>query len=842
MRVTIEAEPEEIETKGPQAISEILSFFPCCEALEPVAKALKAPKPAPKLTSPALQRLAEQVSREYLKHMNAALREIEELDSPSIKKSLCVLDPRLEKAIQAAGYTDGVFWIDLEPNIGSKWYDFLKKSGERPGHKYLFRYQKPDGSWGYVYLVPGGRKNTQNLSNIPLNSTLETPQGRGHWRVREINGTKFLVRDSDNKRIPFTPENLQRLFEPSRSRPSAVEPKERKPSLAHELISHGCPPDLAEKYSKWSDAFDAVDYSDIDSLVRLGDAYAFSESDPMLPLMKALAARELAKVKDLSIGNLQKLMDGYLKKLSREFHMTNFDTSIHKELARGPDSLVALSAYRSIKHLLGHTQPVALEHEDGLTGPDADWFETVLNYMRAKPHLRAENIRPEDLVAPEDPGDLKLAKNILDGTIQIELRPIRASEEDGIWTATNDAPVAVNVPISEIPKMKRADLKRKYDLYQSIHENNVRILREGVEKTAERLLGEDFKPGTTEQWGARIADKIDHTPSDFLAAAMSDIKNVVIDQEVLKWSVQRMNNILDHDLSKEILPQSGDAETHLIQLNRLLNRLLSRLGSTSKLAKFIGGEIVRAINIRGLGYAFYRVQTPRESLEKLLSHADAVGVEALKANVPVVSGESDKVAMGNYRAAFSRGEPMSVLASFLHKDLLVKTAVHIGVTERSFCRLDNNIGMGSEDGFHSRALAHEYCHAVERGCTPLLALCRTFVTKRGKGEKITSLREITGIPNWPEDEMAYPDEWKGRGGSAYTGRWYRSPATEILPTGIERLTNDPADFFREDPEHAFFTVACLSVEFESLVGEDGLKGIVPSRYKETSRLEMQKNA
>lgn len=100
---------------------------------------------------------------------------------------------------------------------------------------------------------------------------------------------------------------------------------------------------------------------------------------------------------------------------------------------------------------------------------------------------------------------------------------------------------------------------------------------------------------------------------------------------------------------------------------------------------------------------------------------------------------------------------------------------------------------------------HEMGHIVEARDRAALARSIAFREKRTVGEKAKWLG-----PGYKKNEIALFDEWEQRGGRKYSGKVYRHAgqeyATEILSMGLERLYQDPVDFYQQDPEYFEFVV------------------------------------
>lgn len=102
---------------------------------------------------------------------------------------------------------------------------------------------------------------------------------------------------------------------------------------------------------------------------------------------------------------------------------------------------------------------------------------------------------------------------------------------------------------------------------------------------------------------------------------------------------------------------------------------------------------------------------------------------------------------------------------------------------------------------------HEMGHAAEYGNSWITQLENAYWVYRAKGERLTSLKKLTGI-NYKAKEKGVKDAW----GQIYAGKNYsysnsRSNAWEIFTTGIEGV------FYggKTDPDHRAFTLGLLAL-------------------------------
>lgn len=101
-------------------------------------------------------------------------------------------------------------------------------------------------------------------------------------------------------------------------------------------------------------------------------------------------------------------------------------------------------------------------------------------------------------------------------------------------------------------------------------------------------------------------------------------------------------------------------------------------------------------------------------------------------------------------------------------------------------------------------VAHEIVHDVEERHPEIKKAALAFLMKRADEGGTVILSELTGKPE--DTDLVYLDKWRERGGLDYTGRVYKDGGTEILTTGIQRLGQDAALFFEQDPEFFEFIV------------------------------------
>ncbi len=101
------------------------------------------------------------------------------------------------------------------------------------------------------------------------------------------------------------------------------------------------------------------------------------------------------------------------------------------------------------------------------------------------------------------------------------------------------------------------------------------------------------------------------------------------------------------------------------------------------------------------------------------------------------------------------------------------------------------------------AVPHELGHWLESEGM-LHGACHRFLMSRiAPGEKPVSLRALTGL-GYASHEKAYKDKFQ----NPYCGKLY-DDATEILSMGLERVVEDPIEFFVEDEEYFRFIISVI---------------------------------
>lgn len=166
------------------------------------------------------------------------------------------------------------------------------------------------------------------------------------------------------------------------------------------------------------------------------------------------------------------------------------------------------------------------------------------------------------------------------------------------------------------------------------------------------------------------------------------------------------------------------------------------------------------------------------------------------------------------RATASGGN--EIVSRYTAPSLLENVKVTVNKTAgRAFHRSG---GIYLSTGADASTAAHEIMHAIELQNPEVKKAAAEFLLSRGAGEKPERLSKLTGIA-YGSDEVALQDKWAERGGKLYCGKvysWTEEPqkaadirATEILTMGIERLHEDPVEFYMRDRDYYEFVVRTL---------------------------------
>ena len=127
--------------------------------------------------------------------------------------------------------------------------------------------------------------------------------------------------------------------------------------------------------------------------------------------------------------------------------------------------------------------------------------------------------------------------------------------------------------------------------------------------------------------------------------------------------------------------------------------------------------------------------------------------------------------------------------------------------------LDPSFGKDADRSFYRRGgiymankapvevVVHEAAHWLEESDPKIHSKVQKFFKKRTAGEKWQKLSELTGNPNYRDNEIAKPDKWP----KPYMGKKANSEKnSEILSMGMEMMYKDPANFAKIDPEYFAF--------------------------------------
>lgn len=112
----------------------------------------------------------------------------------------------------------------------------------------------------------------------------------------------------------------------------------------------------------------------------------------------------------------------------------------------------------------------------------------------------------------------------------------------------------------------------------------------------------------------------------------------------------------------------------------------------------------------------------------------------------------------------------------------------------------------------ARTWIHEYGHHLQTTNKDIFRAEVSFLKRRAKVKNSSELQHILGR----EKEFGFPGDFEAKGGSQYTGRVYNARKTpsgqwkwdigEVMSTGIERLYDSPAQFYRDDPDFFLWVV------------------------------------
>ena len=148
-------------------------------------------------------------------------------------------------------------------------------------------------------------------------------------------------------------------------------------------------------------------------------------------------------------------------------------------------------------------------------------------------------------------------------------------------------------------------------------------------------------------------------------------------------------------------------------------------------------------------------------------------------------------------------------AASIGKELVIKPlsgADHGAGYERSYYRQEENTIYlrGNPD----RAVVfHEMGHWYEEHTPGGNLAALSYLDSRTRGGELKSMNEWMGQTNYGSEEKAIKDKFT----SAYTGKIYENGRyTELTSMGMQRLSEDPAFFYRSDRGHMEFTLGMIA--------------------------------
>jgi hypothetical protein len=140
---------------------------------------------------------------------------------------------------------------------------------------------------------------------------------------------------------------------------------------------------------------------------------------------------------------------------------------------------------------------------------------------------------------------------------------------------------------------------------------------------------------------------------------------------------------------------------------------------------------------------------------------------------------------------------------------LIQDAVTIKPTlrKRSFFR-EGDANLNRFNGVASGI--HELGHYLENSNPYVHDRALAFLERRTRGNKLESLRELTGDKNYEAGEMAR----QGNFILPYMGKIYRDvygniTGTEIISAGMENMWKNPVSFAKKDPDYFDFLIDVL---------------------------------
>jgi hypothetical protein len=122
-------------------------------------------------------------------------------------------------------------------------------------------------------------------------------------------------------------------------------------------------------------------------------------------------------------------------------------------------------------------------------------------------------------------------------------------------------------------------------------------------------------------------------------------------------------------------------------------------------------------------------------------------------------------------------------------------------TDRSFAQTDTGeVGLVDDANKTTTRIEqfHEMAHCTEIALNGAMQDAGEWIKSRATGEPI-SLSQLTGDPNYGDDETAYPDRFV----DPYVGKVYSDGGTEVHSMGLQAFANpkDLVDLYMSDAEH-----------------------------------------
>lgn len=99
---------------------------------------------------------------------------------------------------------------------------------------------------------------------------------------------------------------------------------------------------------------------------------------------------------------------------------------------------------------------------------------------------------------------------------------------------------------------------------------------------------------------------------------------------------------------------------------------------------------------------------------------------------------------------------------------------------------------------NSGTVIHEMGHALERNHPEVHRAAMEFWERRTSGEGLKRMGDVTGKTHFRPDEVTKPDGFF----DAYVGKRYPGDRhSEVVSMGLEKMYDDPVDFWEQDSEH-----------------------------------------